>query len=135
MAEILRNLGTCNAMVVHGEEGLDEITLCGPTRVSELRDDRVTTYTLSPEELGLERCRLEDLRGGTPEDCAAILKRVLQGEKGPKRDVVLINSGAALCVSGEVESVAKGMQLASESIESGKAREKLDLLIQITNGR
>lgn len=135
IAKILRNLGTCNAMVVHGEEGLDEISLCGPTRVSELRDDRVTTYTLSPEELGLERCQLEDLRGGTPEDCAAILKRVLQGEKGPKRDVVLINSGAALCVSGEVESVAKGMQLAAESIDSGKAQEKLDLLIQNTNGR
>jgi anthranilate phosphoribosyltransferase len=78
---------------------------------------------------------LEDLRGGTPEDCAAILKRILQGEKGPKRDVVLINSGAALCVSGEVESVAKGMQLAANSIDSGKAQEKLDLLIQNTNGR
>lgn len=133
IAQILKNLGCCRAMVVHSEDGLDEISLCGPTRVSELRDDRVTTHTLSPEELGLKRCPSEELQGGTPEECAAILRKILQGEKGPKRDVVLLNSGAALCVSGEADSVARGMQLAAESIDSGKAREKLELLIQITN--
>lgn len=133
IAQILKNLGCRRAMVVHSEDGLDEISLCGPTRVSELRDDRVTTYTLSPEELGLKRCPSEELQGGTPEECAAILRKILQGEKGPKRDVVLLNSGAALCVSGVADSVARGMQLAAESIDSGKAREKLELLIQITN--
>ncbi len=133
IAQILKNLGCCRAMVVHSEDGLDEISLCGPTRVSELRDDRVTTHTLSPEELGLKRCPSEELQGGTPEECAAILRNILQGEKGPKRDVVLLNSGAAFCVSGVADSVARGIQLAAESIDSGKAREKLELLIQITN--
>ncbi len=133
IAQILKNLGCRRAMVVHSEDGLDEISLCGPTRVSELRDDRVTTHTLSPEELGLKRCPSEELQGGTPEECAAILRKILQGEKGPKRDVVLLNSGAALCVSGVADSVPRGMQLAAESIDSGKAREKLELLIQITN--
>ncbi|MFQ5917133.1 MAG: anthranilate phosphoribosyltransferase [Candidatus Binatia bacterium] len=133
IAQILKNLGCRSAMVVHSEDGLDEISLCGPTRVSELRDDRVTTHTLSPEELGLKRCLSEDLRGGSPEECAAILRKILQGEKGPKRDVILLNSGAALCVSGVADSVARGMQLAAESIDSGKAQEKLELLIQLSS--
>lgn len=133
IAQILKNLGCRRAMVVHSEDGLDEISLCGPTRVSELRDDRVTTYTLSPEELGLKRCLSEDLQGGSPEECAAILRKILQGEKGPKRDVILLNGGAALCVSGVADSVARGMQLAAESIDSGKAQEKLELLIQLSS--
>ncbi len=133
IAQILKNLGCRRAMVVHSEDGLDEISLCGPTRVSELRDDRVTTHTLSPEELGLKRCPSEDLKGGSPEECAAILRKILQGEKGPKRDVILLNSGAALCVSGVADSVARGMQLAAESIDSGKAQEKLELLIQLSS--
>jgi len=133
IAKILRNLGSRRAMVVHGEEGLDEISLCGPTRVSELRDGQVTTYTLSPEELGLERCTLEDLRGGSPEECATILRNIFHGEKGPKRNVVLLNSGAALYVTGVVDSITQGMQLAADSIDSGKAQGKLDLLIRSTN--
>ncbi|MFQ5852727.1 MAG: anthranilate phosphoribosyltransferase [Candidatus Binatia bacterium] len=133
IARVLKNLGIRRALVVHGEEGLDEISLCGPTRVSELRDNRVIMYTLSPEELGFERCPLEDLRGGSPEECAAILRRILQGEKGPKRDIVLLNSGAALYVSGVVDSISKGIRVAAESIESGRAKEKLDSLIQTTN--
>jgi anthranilate phosphoribosyltransferase len=134
IAQILKNLGCRRAMVVHSEDGLDEISLCGPTRVSELRDDRVTTHTLSPEELGLKRCQSEDLQGGSPEECAAILKKILQGEKGPKRDVILLNSGAALCVSGVADSVARGMQLAAESIDSGKAQEKLWPQLLIAEG-
>ena len=133
IAMVLNNLGTCRAMVVHGEEGLDEISLCGPTKVSELRDNQVTTYSISPEQLGLMQCRLEDLHGGTPEECAAILRGVLQGEKGPKRDVVLLNSGAALLTSGIAGTIPQGMDLAVESIDSGKAQSKLDLLVQVTN--
>ncbi|NIO11034.1 MAG: anthranilate phosphoribosyltransferase [Deltaproteobacteria bacterium] len=132
IATVLKNLGTVRAMVVHGEEGLDEISLCGPTKISELRNNQVTTYSLSPEEVGLMRCRLDDLHGGTPEECAAILKGILRGEKGPKRDVVLLNSGAALVTSGMTESISKGMELAAQSIDSGKAQAKLDLLIQVT---
>ncbi len=133
IANVLKNLGTLRAMVVHGVEGLDEISLCGPTKVSELRDNQVHHYTILPEELGLKRCRLEDLHGGSPDECASILRGVLRGEKGPKRDMVLLNSGAALYVSGAADSIAKGIRLAAESIDSGKAQGKLDLLVQMTN--
>ncbi len=133
IAMVLKNLGTRRAMVVHGEEGLDEISPCGPTKVSELRDSQVTTYSISPEQLGLTQCRLEDLHGGTPQQCAAILRGILQGEKGPKRDVVLLNSGAALLTSGVAGTISQGMDLAAESIDSGKAQGKLDLLVQVTN--
>ncbi|MBI2089681.1 MAG: anthranilate phosphoribosyltransferase [Deltaproteobacteria bacterium] len=133
IAHVLKNLGTARAMIVHGLEGMDEISLCGPTRVSELRDGKVKNYTVSPEEFGLKPCRLEDLHGGTPAECATILRSVLNSEKGPKRDVVLLNSGAALYVSGKADSIAAGMRLAEASIDSGKAREKLDRLVQMTN--
>jgi anthranilate phosphoribosyltransferase len=133
IAQVLKNLGTVRAMVVHGLEGLDEISLCGPTRISELRDGQVRTYTFSPEEVGFKRCRLEDIHGGSPEECAAVLRAILGGEKGPKRDTVLLNGGAALYVSGAASSIAEGIRLAAESIDSGKARKKLDLLVQMTN--
>ncbi|MBI4489800.1 MAG: anthranilate phosphoribosyltransferase [Deltaproteobacteria bacterium] len=133
IAQALKNLGTVRTMIVHGLEGLDEISLCGPTRVSELKEGQIRTYTLTPEELGLKRCRLEELHGGSPEECAAILRDVLRGEKGPKRDVVLLNSGAALYVSGAADSVTEGIRVATESIDSGKAQEKLELLVQMTN--
>lgn len=133
IAQVLKNLGALRAMVVHGMERLDEISLCGPTKVSELRDGVVRDYTLLPEELGLERCRLEDLHGGIPEECAAILRQVLRGEKGPKRDMVLLNSGAALYVSDAADSVAQGMRLAAQSIDSGNAQRKLNQLVEMTN--
>jgi len=133
IAQVLKNLGSRRAMVVHGMEGLDEISLCGPTRLSELKDGQVKSTTLSPEDVGLKRCRLDELAGGSPEECAAVLRRVLQGEKGPQRDVVLLNSGAALYVSGMVDSIAEGIRLAGASIDSGKAQKKLELLVQMTN--
>ncbi len=133
IAQVLKNLGTVRAMIVHGLEGLDEISLGGPTRVSELKEGQIRTYTLTPEELGLKRCRLKDLLGGSPEECADALKRVLRGEKGPKRDVVLLNAGAALHVSGAAGSISDAMRLAAQSIDSGKAQEKLNLLVQMTN--
>ena len=133
IAQVLRNLGTTRAMIVHGLEGLDEISLSGPTGVSELRDGQIRTYAIAPEEFGLKRCRLEDVLGGTPQECAAILKGVLGGEKGPKRDVVLLNAGAALYVSEAASSIGEGMSLAAQSIDSGKAGAKLEQLIQMTN--
>ena len=133
ITQVLRNLGTVRAMVVHGMEGLDEISLCGPTKISELRDSQIRNYTLTPEEVGLKRCRLEEIQGGNPEQCADALRAVLRGEKGAKRDVVLLNSAAALYVSGAAGSVSEGMGLAAQSIDSGKAQAKLEQLVRMTN--
>jgi anthranilate phosphoribosyltransferase len=133
IAHVLKNLGSVRAMVVHGIEGLDEISLCGPTQVAELRDGQVREYTIEPGEMGLKQCRLEELHGGNAEQSAAIVRGVLQGDKGPARDVVLLNSGAALYVSGSAASIKDGMALAASSIDSGKARQKLEQLVQLTN--
>jgi len=132
VARVLKNLGSERAMVVHGLEGLDEISLCGPTKVAELRDGRISEYTVEPAKFGLKRCRLEDLGGGSPEQSAAIVRGVLQGAKGPAREVVLLNSGAALYVSGAAASIEQGIRLASESIDSGRAQQKLEQLVQLT---
>jgi len=120
-------------MVVHGIEGLDEISLCGPTKVAELRDGQVKEYVIEPEAVGLEKCRMENLHGGTPEESANLVRGVLQGKRGAPRDVVLFNSGAAIYVGGKAPSVEEGMYLAAESIDSGKAQEKLERLVQMTN--
>jgi anthranilate phosphoribosyltransferase len=133
IAHVLKNLGSARAMVVHGTEGLDEISLCGPTQVAELRDGVVAEYVIEPEAVGLKECRLEDLRGGSPEESATIVRAVLQGRKGATRDVVLLNSGAALYVSGAAASLKEGISLAAESIDSGRAQRKLEVLVQMTN--
>ena len=133
IGRVLRNLGSARAMVVHGLEGLDEISLCGPTKVAELRDGAVKEYTVEPEQFGLQRCRLEDLHGGNAEQSASIVRGVLDGKKGPARDVVLLNSGAALYVSGKASTIADGIRLAAESIDGAKARRKLEQLVQLTN--
>jgi len=133
IAYVLKNLGSARAMVVHGIEGLDEISLCGPTKVAELRDGQVKEYVLEPRQFGLAKCRLEDLHGGSAEESAAIVRGVLQGNKGPARDVVLLNSGSALYVGGAAPSIQEGMRVAAESIDSGKARQKLEQLAQMTN--
>ncbi len=133
IAHVLKNLGSERAMVVHGLDGLDEISLCGPTKVAELRGGQVKEYEIRPESLGLKTCRLEDLHGGSADESASIVRAILQGKTGPARDVVLLNSGAALYVSGKAESLAHGMRLAAESIDSGKARQKLEQLAEMTN--
>lgn len=133
IAHVLNNLGSERAMVVHGVEGLDEISLCGPTKVAELGDGQVKEYTLEPEQFGLRQCRLEDLHGGSPEQSATVVRGVLEGNKGPARDVVLLNSGAALYVGRAAASIQDGMRVAAESIDSGKARQKLEQLAQMTN--
>jgi anthranilate phosphoribosyltransferase len=133
IARVLKNLGSACAMVVHGADGLDEISLCAPTKVAELRGGEVKEYTVEPEQFGLKRCRIEDLRGGNPQESAAIVRGVLQGGQGPARDVVLLNGGAALYVGGSAGTIQDGMRLAAESIDSGKAGEKLSRLVELTN--
>ena len=133
IARVLKNLGSARAMVVHGLEGLDEISLCGPTRIAELRDGAIKEYTIRPEQFGLKPCGIEELHGGNPEESAAIARAVLDGKKGPARDVVLLNSGAALYVSGTAASVSEGIGMAAESIDSGNARRKLAELVELTN--
>jgi anthranilate phosphoribosyltransferase len=133
IGRVLKNLGSVRAMVVHGLEGLDEISLCGPTQVAELRDGAVKEYTVEPEQFGLQRCRLEDLHGGNAEQSALIVRGVLDGKNGPARDVVLLNSGAALYVSGKASTIADGIRLAAESIDGAKARRKLEQLVELTN--
>jgi anthranilate phosphoribosyltransferase len=133
IANVLKNLGSARAMVVHGLEGLDEISLCGPTKIAELRDGQVKEYVLEPEQVGLQRCQLAELQGGDAGRSAAIVKAILAGDKGPTRDVVLLNSGAALYVAGKAGTVRDGIGLAAESIDSGKARQKLEQLVELTN--
>ncbi len=133
VAQVLGNLGSERAMVVHGDEGLDEISLAGPTSVAEWKDGAVARYKLDPEELGFEKCPAERLTATDPAECAAIVTSVLKGEPGAARDVVVLNSGAALCVSERVESIADGISLARERIDSGAALEKLQHLAQVTN--
>jgi anthranilate phosphoribosyltransferase len=133
IAHVLKNLGSVRAMIVHGLEGLDEISLCGPTKVAELRDGQVKEYTIEPEQFGFKRCRLEELHGGNAAQSAIIVRGVLDGKKGSARDVVLLNSGAALYVSGSAATIDDGIRLAAESIDSTKARQKLEQLVAMTN--
>ena len=133
LAEVLRDLGSSRALVVHGSDGLDEITLTGVSQVAELKNGEVTSYSLDPGELGFEYCASDDLKGGTPEENAAIIQEILNGEKGPKRDIVVVNSAAAIYVVGKADSLDLAVQLAVNSIESGKARDKLQDLCRITN--
>jgi anthranilate phosphoribosyltransferase len=133
IANVLKNLGSARAMVVHGLEGLDEISLCGPTKVAELRDGQVKEYILDPEQVGLRRCAMADLHGGSAEQSAIIVRGVLSGDQGPARDVVLLNSGAALYVSGSAATIQDGIKLAAESIDTGKAQRKLEQLVELTN--
>ncbi len=132
VAQVLGNLGSERAMVVHGEEGLDEISLGGPTAVAEWKDGAVARYTLDPEEFGFEKCAATRFTATGPEECAAIVTAVLKGEPGPARDVVLLNSGAALCVSERAATVADGINLARERIDAGAALEKLQHLARVT---
>jgi anthranilate phosphoribosyltransferase len=133
IARVLKNLGSVRAMVVHGLEGLDEISICGPTQVAELREGEVKEYLIEPEQFGIKRCALEKLHGGNAEQSAVIVRAVLDGQPGPGRDVVLLNSGAALYVSGSAATIPDGIRLAAESIDSGKARQKLAELVAMTN--
>ena len=132
LAQVLYGLGCKHAMVVHGSDGLDEITLTGESHVAELRNGEVSNYNLDPRKLGFKTCSSVDLKGGTPEENAGMIQNILNGESGPKRDIVVLNSAAAIYVAGKVYSMEQGIQCAIDSIESGKARNKLEDLCRIT---
>lgn len=133
LARVLIQLGVKRGMVVYGMDKLDEISLSAPTRICEIRDGWFKSYTITPEEFGFARCKKEDLRGGTPEENARITLAILNGEKGPKRDAVLLNAGAALYIGGKARSMKEGIELAAALIDSGKAAETLQKLITLSN--
>ena len=133
LAQVLINLGVEKGMVVYGQDKLDEISLSSPTTVCEFKDGWYKTYVITPEQFGLERCQKSDLVGGTPEENAQITLNILKGEKGHKRNAVLMNAGAALYIGGKAESMADGIKLAGEIIDSGKALETLNKFIEVSN--
>ena len=133
LAQVLMKLGVRRGMVVYGQDKLDEISLSAPTTVCEFKDGWMKNYVITPEQFGISRCTKEDLVGGTPEENAEITRRILAGEKGPKRDTVLLNAGAALVIGGKAESFADGIALAAQLIDSGKAAAVLDKLIAVSN--
>ena len=133
LAHVLANLGTERAWIVHGSDGLDELTTTGPSFVAELRDGEVRSFELLPEDAGLRRARPEELKGGDPEVNAAAMRVMLAGEAGPFRDVVLLNSAAALLVAGRADDLRAGVALAADAIDSGRARQVLDELVRISN--
>lgn len=133
LATVLANLGSKGAMVVHGMDGLDEITLTKSTKISELKDGMVTSYECMPEDLGLTRCISDDLKGGDAGENASITINILKGAKGPKRDISLLNAAAAIVVGGKAADLKDGLVKAAEAVDSGAALEKLERLKEITN--
>lgn len=131
-ANALKLLGAKHSMVVHGHDGLDEISVCAPTRISELRDGLVRTYDIAPEPFFGRVADPEDLVGGDPEENAAITRKILEGARGPKRDVVLLNAGAALTVARKAADVKEGIAMAEAAIDEGRAAAKLDALVRYT---
>ncbi len=133
LTEVLKNLGVKSALTVYGLDGMDEISVSDKTAVCELKDGEIMSYEISPEYFGMEHASKEDLVGGSPKENAQITLSILNGEKGPKRNAVLLNSAAGLYVAGKVESLREGVELAEEIIDSGKALEQLEKFIYITN--
>jgi len=133
IASVLKLLGTRQAFVVHGSDGLDEITLTGTTNVCELVNGQVKEYTLEPENFELTACKAKDISGGTPEENANIIKNILSGEQGPKRDIVLMNASAAICAGGIAENLKVAMHLARQSIDTGSAEKKLNDLCRLSH--
>jgi len=132
MAKVMSNLGVRSGMVVHGHDGFDEISLSAPTTVCELRDGFIKSYDIEPEQFGLTRCKKEDLLGGSPAENAQITKNILSGEKGPKRDAVLINSAAAIHIARPNVTINEGIEIAAEAIDSGKAIKQLNQFIALS---
>ena len=133
LAQVLINLGVRRGMVVYGQDKLDEISMSAPTSVCEIKDGWFKSYVITPEEFGFSRCTREDLAGGTPQENAAITRAILGGEKGCKRDAVLMNAGASLYIGGKADTMKEGVALAAELIDSGKAMKVLDTLIAVSN--
>jgi len=134
LAQVMCNLGVKNAMVVHGEDGLDEISLNAPTFVCEVKDGWVRSYNITPEQFGFTRCGHEDLRGGTPAENANILRSLLNGEHGAKRDAAVLNAAAAMFITGKYESIEAAVKVADDVIDDGQAINKLEEFIKWSNG-
>lgn len=132
MAAVLGELGLKRALVVYGEDGLDEITTCGRTRVAELKDNIVKTYTINPSDLGLKLALPESLKGGSAEDNVRLLVELLDGVTGPKRDAVLLNTAAVLLAANKVNDLKQGLSAAGEAIDSGRARAKLAEFVAVS---
>lgn len=134
IAKVLSNLGVRRALVVYGQDRMDEISLSAPTSACELRDGYYRTLTIAPEDFGLSRCIKRDLLGGTPEENAATVRSILSGEdRGPKRDAAVLNAGAALYVSGIADSIGKGVAKAGEAVDDGSALRTLDAFVEESN--
>lgn len=133
MARVLSNLGVRRGMVVYGQDKLDEISLSAPTTVCEIKDGTFVSYEITPEQFGFTRCKKEDLTGGTPEENAAITRDILSGKKGPKRDAVALNAGAALYIADKAQTLEEGVRLAEKLIDDGLAEEKLETFIRLSN--
>jgi anthranilate phosphoribosyltransferase len=133
LAQVLKNLGAESVWVVHGSDGLDEITTAGPTSVAALKNGKIDTFEITPEHAGLKRVKPEALRGGDAESNAKALLDVLKGKPGPFRDVAILNAAAALIVAGKAKDLKEGAALAAKSIDSGEAQGRLDRLIAVSN--
>jgi anthranilate phosphoribosyltransferase len=133
IAEVLRNLGSKAALVVHGKDRCDEISITGATTLSRLQEGSIEDTQMVPEDAGLPRAQLEKIRGGTPEENAKILRGIFSGETGPRRDVVLLNGGAVFWAAGKVSDLREGVEMAADSIDSGRTMRKLLELIRFTN--
>ena len=134
LAQVMANLGVNRGMVVYGQDSLDEISMCAPTSVCEIRDGKFTSYEITPEQFGYERCEKGALTGGTPAENAEITKAILKGEeKGPKRQAVCLNAGAALYIAGKAASIEEGVKLAESLIDSGAVLKKLEEFVEETN--
>lgn len=132
MAKVLMNLGVKKGMVVYGQDKLDEISLSAPTTVCEIAEGKLRSYEITPEQFGLKRCEKEELAGGSPKENAVITREILQGKKGPKRDAVVMNAGAALYIAGKAAEIEGGIRLAEAMIDSGRAKKQLEAFIRLS---
>lgn len=135
MAKVLKNLGVTKALVVSGEETLDEISITGKTKVTELKDGEIGTYYIQPEDFGMKRRKIDEIKGGTKSQNAKIILEILERNQGAKRDITVLNAAAAFVAAGRVKDFNGGIELANQSLDSGKALNKLERLVEFTNGQ
>jgi anthranilate phosphoribosyltransferase len=133
LAHVLKNLGSTRVWIMHGSDGLDELTTTGSSRVAELKDGNISTFEVTPEEVGLPRASAADLKGGDPDENTAALRALLDGETGPYRDIVALNAAASLVVAGKAPTLKAGVQIAGDAIASGAAKAALDKLVAVSN--
>jgi len=133
MARVLKNLGAEQAFVVYGEETYDEISICGPTRVTYLKNGDIESFQIDPENYGFTKADKEDLAGGNARENSQIIHAILNGKPGPKRDMVVLNAAAAFVTAGQESDLKNGIKRAEESIDSGAAQQKLDALVGFTS--